>query len=478
MQVSVETTGGLERRLTVALPADDIESAVDERLRSLGRTVRMNGFRPGKVPFAVVKKRYEPQVRSEVLGSLINRSYQDALVQEELRPAGQPRIEPLEDDAGVVEAGDGEDGQAGGTPEAGDGEAAGFRYTATFEVYPEFEPRYDASIEVVRPVVEVAESDIDEMLENLRGQRTEFVAVERAAADGDQVLIDFTGRIDGEAFDGGSAEKAPLTLGSNSFIPGFEEQLVGVSAGDEKTVTVTFPKEYQAEHLAGKEAAFDVVVHEVREPKLPELDEALVKSFGIEDGSIESLRADIRGNMERELKQRVDTRVKGQVMDGLVALNPIELPGALVDDEIGRQREQLMKQMPEGSDASFLGDDLFREQAERRVRLGLVVGEIIQRRELKADAPAVRAQVERLASAYQDPQQVVDHYYANPELLRNIEGLVLEEAVTDTVLAAASVTDEHTTFKDIMNPPQPAADEATSGTDAEQGADSDESDDK
>ena len=478
MQVSVETTGGLERRLTVALPADDIESAVDERLRSLGRTVRMNGFRPGKVPFAVVKKRYEPQVRSEVLGSLINRSYQDALVQEELRPAGQPRIEPLEDDAGVVEAGDGEAGQAGGTPEAGDGEAAGFRYTATFEVYPEFEPRYDASIEVVRPVVEVAESDIDEMLENLRGQRTEFVAVERAAADGDQVLIDFAGRIDGEAFDGGSAEKAPLTLGSNSFIPGFEEQLVGVSAGDEKTVTVTFPKEYQAEHLAGKEAAFDVVVHEVREPKLPELDEALVKSFGIEDGSIESLRADIRGNMERELKQRVDTRVKGQVMDGLVALNPIELPGALVDDEIGRQREQLMKQMPEGSDASFLGDDLFREQAERRVRLGLVVGEIIQRRELKADAPAVRAQVERLASAYQDPQQVVDHYYANPELLRNIEGLVLEEAVTDAVLAVASVTDEPTTFKDIMNPPQPVADDANSGTDADQGADSDESSDK
>ena len=478
MQVSVETTGGLERRLTVALPADDIESAVDERLRSLGKTARLNGFRPGKVPFAVVKKRYEPQVRSEVLGSLINRSYQDALAQEKLRPAGQPRIEPVSDEAELASAADG-DAQAGGRPDGGAGDGAdgavaeaggapaatdeaapGFRYTATFEVYPEFEPKFDASIRVARPEVEVGEEDIDEMLENLRSQRTEFVAVERAAADGDQVVIDFTGKIDGEAFDGGSAEKAPLTLGSNSFIPGFEEQLVGVSAGDEKTVQVTFPKEYQAEHLAGKDAAFDVVVHEVREPKLPELDEELVRSFGIEDGSIESLRADIRGNMERELKQRVDGKVKGQVMDGLVAMNPIDLPSALVDEEIGRQREQLMKQMPEGADASFLGDDLFREQAERRVRLGLVVGEIIQRRELRAEASAVRSQVERLASAYQDPQQVVDHYYANPELLRNIEGLVLEDAVTETVLAAATVTDEPTSFKDVMNPPQPATDGA------------------
>ena len=443
MQVSIETTEGLERRLTVALPADDIESAVDERLRSLGKTARLNGFRPGKVPFNVVKKRYEPQVRSEVLGSLINRSYHDAVQQEKLRPAGQPRIEPAAD--------------------AAEDEASGFRYTATFEVYPEFEPVFDDSIKVSRPVVDIEESDIDEMLENLRSQRTEFVSVERASTDGDQVVIDFTGRIDGEAFEGGRAEKAPLTLGSKAMIPGFEDQLVGVSAGDEKTVRVSFPENYQAEHLAGKEAEFDVVVHEVREPKLPELDEALVRSFGIEDGSVESLRADIRGNMERELKQRVDGKVKGQVMDGLVALNPIDVPAALVADEIGRQREQLMKQMPPGTDASFLGDDLFREQAERRVRLGLVVGEIIQRRELRADAPAVRAQVERLASAYQDPQQVVDHYYSDPELLRNIEGLVLEDAVTDTVLEAATVTDEPTSFKAIMNPPQPGADDSPSG---------------
>ena len=438
MQVSVETTEGLERRLTVALPSDDIESAVDERLRNLGRTARLNGFRPGKVPFKVVKKRYEPQVRSEVLGSMINRSFHDAVQQEKLRPAGQPRIEPVE---------------AGG---GADEEPSGFRFTATFEVYPEFEPVFDDSIKVTRPVVDIGEGDVDEMLDNLRTQRKGFEPVERAAADGDQVVVDFAGRVDGEAFEGGSAEKAPLVLGSGAMIPGFEEQLAGVSAGDERTVTVTFPNEYQAEHLAGREAEFDVVVHEVREARLPELDEELVRSFGIEDGSVESLRSDIRGNMERELKQRVDARVKGQVMDGLVALNPVSVPAALVDEEIGRQREQLMKQMPEGTDASFLGDDLFREQSERRVRLGLVVGEIIQRHELRADAAAVREQVERLASAYQDPQQVVDHYYANPELLRNVEGLVLEEAVTNAVLAAATVADEPTSFKDIMNPPQTA----------------------
>jgi len=454
MQVSVETMTGLERRLTVALPSDDIETAVDERLRRLGKTAKLNGFRPGKVPFKVVKKRFEPAVRNEVLGSLINTSYQDAVQQEKLRPAGPPHIEPL--------AADGEEA---------DGET-GFRFTATFEVYPEFEPVFNDSIQVERPVVEIQDSDVDEMLDNLRKQRSEFVIVERAAADADQVVIDFTGHLDGEAFEGGSAEKAPLVLGSNSMIPGFEAQLVGVVAGDQRTLAVTFPEQYQAEHLAGKEVTFDVLVHEVREASLPELDEALVKSFGIEDGSVDSLRKDIRGNMERELKQRIDTRLKSQVMDGLVDLNPIDVPAALIAEEIGRQREQLMKQMPEGTDAAMLGDELFREQSVRRVRLGLVVGEIIQQKELRAEAPDVRAQIERLASAYQEPQEVVDHYYANPELLRNVEGLVLEEAVTSAVLGAASVVDKPISFKEMMNPPQTEAD----GTDLETVADTDDQD--
>jgi len=434
MQVSVETTQGLERRMTVALPSEDIDSAILERLQKLSKTARMNGFRPGKVPFKVVKKRFEPQVRSEVLGSMINDSYYTAVKQENLRPAGQPDIAP------------------GETTEEDD---AGFRFVATFEVYPEFEPVYNDSIKVTRPQVTIEESDIDEMVENLRKQRTEFNTVDRASQDGDQIVIDFTGRLDGEEFEGGKAEKAPLTLGSNQMIPGFESQLTGLSAGDEKTIKVTFPEEYQADHLAGKETEFDITVHEVNEPGLPELDEELVRSFGIEDGTVESLRADIVKNMQRELKQRVDNQVKNQVMDGLVELNPIDVPAALIAEEVKRQKEQMLKQMPEGSEASALPDELFTEQAKRRVQLGLVVSEIIQQNNLTADAAAVRAQVELLASSYQDPQQVVDYYYGNEEMLRNVEGLVVEEAVTTAVLEAATVVDEPTSFKDIMNPPAP-----------------------
>lgn len=437
MQVSVETTQGLERRMTVALPSDDIDTAVLERLQNLSKTTRLNGFRPGKVPFKVVKKRFEPQVRNEVLGTLINRSFYDAVQQENLRPAGQPNIEPDESDN--------ED------PETG------FSFIATFEVYPEFEPVFNEKIEINRPMATIESHDVDEMVDNLRKQRTEYSTVDRVAGDGDQIVIDFLGRVDGEEFDGGKAEKAPLVLGSNAMIPGFESQLSGMKAGDTQTIKVTFPDDYQAEHLAGKETEFDITVHEVKEPALPELDEELIKSFGIEDGSVDSLRADIQKNMERELKQRVDGQVKTQVMDGLVTLNPIDVPTALVNEEIQRQKEQMLEQMPEGSEVSALPDELFSEQARRRVLLGLVVGEIIQQNEIKADAAAVRQQVERMASSYQDPQQVIDYYYGNQEMLKNIEGLVLEEAVTETVLQAATVIDEPTTFKDIMNPPSPEA---------------------
>ena len=448
MQVSVETTQGLERRMTVALPAEEIDSAILERLQSLSKTARMNGFRPGKVPFKVVKKRYEPQVRSEVLGSMINRSYYDAVQQENLRPAGQPDIKP-EESGGVAS-----------------GEDAGFSFVATFEVYPEFEPVFDDSISVTRPQVSIEETDIDDMVDNLKKQRTEYTAVERASQDGDQIVIDFVGRLEGEEFDGGKAEKAPLVLGSNQMIPGFESQLVGLSAGDEKTISVTFPENYQADNLAGKETEFDIKVHEVKESSVPELDEELVRSFGIEDGTVESLRADILKNMQRELKQRVDSKVKAQVMDGLVALNSIDVPSALVAEEIKRQKEQMLEQMPSGTEVSALPDELFTEQATRRVQLGLVVNEIIQKKDIKADAAAVRSQVELLASSYQDPQQVIDYYYGNADMLKNVEGLVLEEAVTAAVLDAATVTDEPTSFKDIMNPaaaeePEPQESEST-----------------
>jgi len=433
MQVSVETTQGLQRKMTIALPAEDIDSAVTERLQSLGKTTKMNGFRPGKVPYNVLKKRFEPQVRSEVLGSLINKSFYDAVQQEKLRPAGQPEIAP-EDEK--------------------DKGADGFSYVATFEVYPEFDPVYNDKISVIKPQVEIEDSDVDEMIESLIKQRADFKVVDRASANDDQIIIDFTGRIEGEEFDGGKAEKAPLVLGSGSMIEGFESQLIGLAAGDKKTIQVTFPEDYEAEHLAGKATEFDINVHEVKESFLPELNEELVKSFGIEDGTIAGLKADITKNMERELKQRVDNEIKTQIMDGLLELNPIDIPSALVKEEIDRQREQMMQQMPGDADASFLSDELFSEQAERRVRLGLVVGEIVRKDEIKADAAAVRAQVESMAGSYQDPQQVIDYYYSNPEMLRNVEGLVLEEAVTAKVLDASAVTDEKRSFQDMMNPPK------------------------
>jgi len=437
MQVSVETIQGLERRMTVALPSDDIDTAVHERLQNLSKTTRMNGFRPGKVPFKVLKKRFEPQVRNEVLGSMINRSFYDAVQQENLKPAGQPHIEPKE--------------------KGDDDPEVGFSFTATFEVYPEFDPIYNDSIQISRPQVSIETADVDEMVDNLRKQRTEYSTVDREAQNDDQIVIDFLGRLDGEEFDGGKAEKAPLVLGSNAMIPGFESQLIGLKAGDEKTIKVTFPDDYQAEHLAGKETEFDITVHEVKASTLPEFDEELIRSFGIEDGTLESLRADILKNMERELQQRIDGQIKLQAMEGLVNLNAIDVPSSLVDDEIQRQKEKMLEQMPPGTETSGLPDELFTEQSRRRVLLGLVVGEIIQKEQLKADAAAVREQIELMASSYQDRQQVIDYYYSNQEMLQNIEGLVLEEAVTAAVVNVATVTEEPKTFKEIMNPPTPEA---------------------
>ncbi len=432
MQVSVETTQGLERKMTVEVPAEEITTVVSERLQSIKKTARLKGFRPGKIPLKVVEKRFGQQVRLEVLGDVINSSFRDAVMQEQLRPAGSPQFEPL------------------GNPEEKQTDLP-FTYTATFEVYPEFEPRFDDSIKIESKQAGVEESDIDEMIDNLLQQRTDYQTVERQAGDDDQVVIDFTGSIDGEEFDGGKAEKAPLVLGSGAMIPGFEDQLQGVSGGDEKTIEVNFPDDYHASELAGKLAEFRIKVHEVKEPVTPELNEELVKSFGIEDGNVETLRADIRKNMERELQQRQEADVKQQVMEGLLSLNEIEVPGALLQDEIGRMREQMMQQMPEGSE-THLSDELFADEADKRVRLGLVVGEIVRAKEIRAEPAAVREEVETIASTYQEPQHVIDYYYGNPEMLKNVEGLVLEKAVTNSILEVATVNEVQSSFKDIMNP--------------------------
>lgn len=432
MQVSVETTEGLERRLTVRLPAEQIQGAVDAKLHSIKSSVKLDGFRPGKVPFGVVKKRFGGQVRQEVLGEVIQSSFQEAVVNESLRPAGMPQIEPIEDD---------------------ETEQDGFGYTAVFEIYPEFELASVESIEIERPVADVNDQDVDTMIENLRKQRATWNEVDREAKEGDQIVIDFTGSIDGEEFDGGKGEGMPLELGSGAMIPGFEEQLVGVKSGDDKTIGVTFPDDYQSEELAGKPAQFDVHVQKVNESEVPELDDEFAKAFGVQEGGVEAFRKDIEENMNRELEQAIRNQIKQSVMSALSEANEVPVPKAMVDEEIARIRQQMLQQMqlPEGAEAPRLEDDLFREEAERRVKLGLVVAEVIKVEELKASAEKVRETIEKMAASYQDPAQIVNYYYQNKELLQNVEGLVLEQEVTDWVTSNCKMVDKSSTFQDVMN---------------------------
>ncbi len=431
MQVSVETSEGLERKLIVRLPAERIQGAVDERLHSLKGKVKLDGFRPGKVPFSVIKKRFGGQVRQEVLGDVVQSSFQEAIVSESLRPAGMPQIHPLED---------------------ADLEAGGFGYTATFEVFPEIELVPAEKIEIERPVAEVLDGDVDTMIENLRKQRATWTDVDRGAAQGDQLILDFTGTLDGEEIAGGKGEKSTLELGSGTMIPGFEDQLIGVRAKDDKTIQVTFPDEYQNEELAGKPAEFAVYVHSVKEAELPALDDDFFKAFGIEEGGFEAFRKDIAGNMSRELEQTLQNKVKHAAMAGLVEVNTVVIPNAMVSEEIKSIRKQMIEQMqiPEGSEAPVLDDDLFREEAERRVKLNLVVAEVVKVAELKPDPDKVRETIENMASSYQKPEQFVNYYYQNEQLLQSVEMLVLEQAVTDWVVSQCKVTDQPSTFQEVM----------------------------
>ncbi len=432
MQVTEESVNGLERTIKIQVPSEDIDTAVQKKLQSLQKDVRINGFRPGKVPLQVVRKRYGGQVRQEVLGDVINESYHNALTQEKYRPAGMPSIEPVKNE---------------------DENAEEFAYTATFEVYPEIELASLQGSSVVKTDCAVGDSDLDEMMETLREQRKEWNEVDRPAADGDQVVMDFVGSIDGEEFPGGSANDAPLVLGSNSMIPGFEEQLIGASKGDQKTITVNFPDDYRATDLAGKEAQFEITVQAVKLSELPEVNDEFAKEFGVEEGGVETLRADIRKNMERELKQALENRDKQAVMDLLLEKNDFPVPKSLIKEEVERLRKQLIEQMqaPEGSTPE-LGDELFEADAERRVKLGLLVAEIIRKNEFKPDPDKVRTTIESMAASYEDPKQVVDYYYSNQEYMQNIEGLVLEQQVTDWAMEQATVESQAASFKEVMNP--------------------------
>ncbi|ALZ84353.1 MULTISPECIES: trigger factor [Pseudomonas] len=429
MQVSVENTSALERRMTIGVPAERIETEVNKRLQQTARRAKVPGFRPGKVPMSVIRQRYEASARQEALGDLIQETFYEAVVEQKLNPAGAPAVEPK-----VFEKG------------------KDLEYVATFEVFPEFEVKGLDGIEIERQDSSVEDADIDKMLDVLRKQGTRYEVVDRAAATDDQVTIDFVGTQDGEAFSGGSAEGTKLVLGSGRMIPGFEDGLVGAKAGEERVLDLTFPEDYQNLDLAGKAAQFKVTVKEVAAPELPELNEAFFKQFGVEETTVEGFRAEVRKNMERELRQALKTKVKNQVMDGLLAANQIDVPAALISNEVDRLRVQAVQQFGGNIQPDQLPAELFSEQAKRRVLLGLIIAEMVKQFELKPDDARVRELIEEMAAAYQEPEQVVKWYYQNEQQLNEVRSVVLEEQVVDTVLKQAKVTDKQVSYEDAVKP--------------------------
>ena len=434
MQVSVENTSALERRMTIAVPAERVENEVNKRLQQTAKRAKIAGFRPGKVPMTVIRQRFEADARQEAFGDLVQASFYEAIVEQKLNPAGAPAVEPKSFEKGKD-----------------------LEFVAIFEVFPEFTVAGLESIKVERLSAEVADSDLDNMLEVLRKQNTRFEAVERAAQNDDQVNIDFVGKVDGEAFAGGSAKGTLLVLGSGRMIPGFEEGLVGAKAGEERVVNVTFPEDYQNLDLAGKAAEFTITVNSVSAPVLPELNEEFFAQFGIKESTLEGFRAEVRKNMERELRQAIKTKVKNQVMDGLLAANPIEVPKALLENEVNRLRVQAVQQFGGNIKPEQLPVELFEEQAKRRVVLGLIVAEVVKQFELKPDDAKVREMIEEMASAYQEPEQVIAWYYKNDQQLNEVRSVVLEEQVVDTVLQKATVTDKSVSYEDAVKPAQAPA---------------------
>lgn len=425
MQVSVETGEGLERKLTIQVPAETVETEVNNRLNSIKNTVKMDGFRPGKVPLKVVKQKYSGTVLQEVAGELMQSSFRDALTQENLNPAGEPVIHAEELILGQV-----------------------MEYTATFEVYPEVELAPVADLAIEKVDASVADGDVDNMIDILRKQKMDWAEVDRASADGDRISIDFVGTVDGEKFDGGSANDMPMVLGAGQMIPGFEEKLTGLKASDETTFKVPFPEDYAAKELAGKEAEFAVTVKKVEEPKLPEVDEEFAKAFGVESGDVEQLKSDIRANMERELDRKLRTVLKGNIMDALVEANPIEVPAATVAQEAETLKKQTEVQTP----GSTLTIDAFMGEAKRRVQLGMILAEVAKTSELKIDADMIKERVEEMAKDYDDPDEFVRYYMGNQEMLSGVQTLVMEDKVVDWIAEQASVSAKNSTFDEVMNP--------------------------
>ncbi len=437
MPSQLETIGGLERRLTLSVPTADVTRKAQERYRSLARTVRMPGFRPGKVPIKLIEQSYGPQVQAEILGDVISKAFSDAVEQHKLRVAGQPSIEP----------------KAGG--EAGEAAQDGATdFVATFEVYPEVEIGDPAALEVERFTSTVGDAEVDKTIEVLRKQRTRWNPVERAGGAGDRVTMDFVGKLDGVAFEGGSATDFALVLGEGRMLEDFEAGVTGKSAGDKAEFDVTFPEDYNAKELAGKTARFEATVKKVEAPELPELDSAFASQMGVPNGDLEKFRADVRANLEREVGQRLKARTKSSVMDQVLKLAEIELPKSLVDAESNVLAERMREDLKgRGIDVKDIPvpPEAFKEQAERRVRLGLIVAEIVRKQGLQAKPDQIRKQIEEFAQTYENPAEVVRWYFSDKQRLAEVEALVVEQNVVDWFLSSAKVTEKPLTFDELMS---------------------------
>lgn len=438
MQVSIETTSGLERRLNISLPASQIDNEVDSKLKESSHKVRLDGFRPGKIPLKVMKQRFGAQVRQEVLQEQINKSVSQAIAQEKLEPAGMPRIEPKNLDEGKD-----------------------VEFAAIFEVFPEIENRDYEGIEITQPVVEITESDIDSMIENLQKQVATWKEVKKKSKNGNKVNIDFKGTKDGEAFEGGSAEGSDLTLGSGSMIPGFEDSIVGMKAGEEKTISLTFPEDYQSEELQGVEAEFEIKVNTVSEQELPELNDEFFEKYGVKEGGIEAFREDVKQNMQREAEKAANENVKNQIMDALMEKHQdMIIPSVLISEEISNLKQMSMQQFggisPEMDINSLLPDDLFQEQADRRVRIGLILKSYIQDKNITADPAKVKEFIEAEAATYESPQEVINYYYSNQNHLNNVENLIIENSVIELIKDTAKLTEKKQTYSEFLPVNAPA----------------------
>ena len=431
MQTSLENLGTLERRLNMAVAVEEIEQQVGERLKKLSRTLRMAGFRPGKVPMKLVAQQYGPQVRSEVIGDAVQKSFSDAVREQNLKVAGYPRIEP----------------------KAGEADAKNIEFSATFEVYPEVVPGDIAASTIERAALVVGDAEVDKTLQILRKQRQHFHAVERPAAVGDRVTADFLGKIDGVEFDGGKASDFVFVLGEKQMLPEFEANALGLAAGGTKTFELTFPADYHGKDVAGKVASFELSVKLVEEAHLPEVDAEFARSLGVDDGDLAKMRAEIKANIEREVKKRVQSDLKNKVMQALLDATKIELPKALVEMETQRlvqatrsdleARGMKIEQLP-------INPEMFEKQAQRRVSLGLIIAELVQAHGLAAKPEQVRALVAEQAESYEQPDEVVKWVYSQPQRLSEMESLALEDNVVAWVLAHAKVEEKSVNFDEFM----------------------------